>query len=104
MSDTIISFTTIEFPNEELMENTREVFNVEMKSIAEKLKAHGMIKFTSSRLFLPENKLMYGNWLEYYDIEAFTVCDEIWQKNGDEFATKYGDMFDYIKDLLNEST
>ena len=56
MSDTIISFTTIEFPNEELMENTREIFNVEMKSITEKLKPHGMIKFHSSRLFLPLQK------------------------------------------------
>ena len=57
MSGTIISFTTIEFPNEELMENTREIFNVEMKSITERLKPHGMIKFHSSRLFLPETSL-----------------------------------------------
>ncbi len=48
MSGTIISFTTIEFPNEELMENTREIFNVEMKSITERLKPHRMIKFHSS--------------------------------------------------------
>ena len=58
MSGTIISFTTIEFPNEKLMKNTRETFDLEMKSIAKKLKPHGMIKFNSSRLFLPENKLV----------------------------------------------
>ena len=97
MSDTIISFTTIKLPNEELMENTREIFDAEMKSIAEKLKSHGMTKFHSSRLFLPEYKLMYGNWLEYIDMEAFQVCDEIWQKNGEEFAAKYGDMFADVK-------
>ena len=97
MSGTIISFTTIEFPNEQLMENTREIFNVEMRSITERLKPHGMIKFHSSRLFLPENKLIFGNWLEYRDIEAFTICDEIWQKNGEEFAAKYGDMFADVK-------
>ena len=97
MSGTVISFTTIEFPNEELMENTREIFNMEMKSVAEKLKPYGMIKFHSSRLFLPENKLMFGNWLEYRDIEAFTICDEIWQKNGEEFSAKYGDMFADVK-------
>ena len=49
MSDTIISFTTIEIPNEELMENTREIFYLEMKLIGEKLKLHSMIKFHSSQ-------------------------------------------------------
>lgn len=97
MSDTIISFTTIEFPNEELMKNTREIFDVEMKSITEKLRPHGMIRFHSSNLFLPKNKFMYGNWLEYRDMDAFKVCDEIWQNNGEEFAAKYGDMFADVK-------
>ena len=97
MTETIISFTTIEFPNKELMENTQEIFATEMKSIAEKLKPHGMLRFHSSRLFLPENKLMYGNWLEYRDMEAFNVCDELWQKNGEEFAAKYGNMFADVK-------
>ncbi len=49
MSNTIISFTTIEIPNEELMENTGEIFYVEMKLIAEKLKLHSIIKFHSSQ-------------------------------------------------------
>ena len=79
------------------MENAHEIFNVEMKSITKKLKPHGMIKFHSSHLFLAENKLMFGNWLEYRDIEAFTICDEIWQKSGEEFAAKYGDMFADVK-------
>ena len=51
----------------------------------------------SSRLFLPEDKLMFGNWLEYRDMEAFKVCDAIWQKNGEEFAKKYADMFADVK-------
>ena len=79
------------------MKNTREIFDIEMKSIAEKLKPYGMTKFYSSQLFLPENKLLYGNWLEYRDMKAFKLCDEIWQKNGQEFAMKYGDMFADVK-------
>ena len=64
MSGTIISFATIEFPNKKLMKNTREIFDLELKSIAKKLEPHGMIKFNFSSLFLPKNKLVYGNWLE----------------------------------------
>ena len=51
MSDTVISFTTIEFPNEELMEKMRDILHEEMKSLAEKLRPEGMIRFHSSRLF-----------------------------------------------------
>ena len=79
------------------MESTREIFDLEMKSITEKLKPHSMIRFYSSRLFLPEDKLMFGNWLEYRDMEAFKACDVIWQKNGEEFAKKYAEMFIDVK-------
>ena len=65
MSETVISFTTIEFPNEEMMEKTYDIFRKEMQSLADKLRPAGMIRFHSSRLFLPEDKLMLGNWLEY---------------------------------------
>ena len=97
MSETVISFTTIEFPNEEMMEKTYDIFHKEMKSLAEKLRPAGMIKFHSSRLFLPEDKLMFGNWLEYRDMEAFKACDAIWQKNGEEFAKKHGELFSNVK-------
>ena len=97
MSETVISFTTIEFPNVEMMEKTYDIFQEEMQSLADKLRPAGMIRFHSSRLFLPEDKLMFGNWLEYRDMEAFKVCDAIWQKNGEEFAKKYGDMFSDVK-------
>ena len=97
MSETVISFTTIEFPNEEMMETTNDIFNEEMKSLAEKLRPAGMIRFHSSRLFLPEDKLMFGNWLEYRDMEAFKACEVIWEKNGEEFAKKYADMFINVK-------
>ena len=97
MPETVISFTTIEFPNEEMMEKTYDIFHEEMKSLAEKLRPAGMIRFHSSRLFLPEDKLMFGNWLEYRDMEAFIACDAIWEKNGEEFAKKYGDMFSDVK-------
>ena len=97
MSDTVISFTTIEFPNEELMEKMRDILHEEMKSLAEKLRPEGMIRFHSSRLFLPEDKLMFGNWLEYRDMEAFKACDAIWQKNGEEFFKKYGELYVDVK-------
>ena len=97
MSETVISFTTIEFPNEEMMEKTYDIFQQEMQSLADKLRPAGMIRFHSSRLFLPEDKLMFGNWLEYRNMEAFKACDAIWQKNGEEFAKKYADMFADVK-------
>ena len=31
MSETVISFTTIEFPNEEMIEKTYDIFHEEMK-------------------------------------------------------------------------
>ena len=34
MPETVISFTTIEFPNEEMMEKTYDIFYREMKSLA----------------------------------------------------------------------
>ena len=49
MPETVISFTTIEFPNEEMMEKTYDIFQEEMKSVADKLRPAGMIKFNSSR-------------------------------------------------------
>ena len=97
ISDTVISCTTIEFPNEELKEKTYEIFHGEMKSLADKLRPAGMIRFHSSRLFLPEDRLMFGNWLEYRDMEAFKACDAIWQKNGEEFFEKYGELYVDVK-------
>ena len=40
---------------------------------------------------------MFGNWLEYRDMEAFKACNAIWEKNGEEFAKKYADMFIDVK-------
>jgi hypothetical protein len=97
MSDNVISFTTIEYPNEEMMEKAYDIFHLEMKSLAEKLRPEGMIRFHSSRLFLPEDKLMFGNWLEYRDMKAFKACDAIWQKNGEEFFKKYGELYEEVK-------
>ena len=97
MSETVISFTTMEFPNEEMMEKTYDIFHAEMQSLAEKLRPAGRIRFHWSRLFLSEDKLMFGNWLEYRDMEAFKACNAIWEKNGEEFAKKYADMFIDVK-------
>ena len=80
MSDTIISFTTIEYPNQEIMDKSHELFEKEMALLADKLRPQGMIRFHSSRLFLPEGKLMMGNWLEYKDMAAYEDCNKIWKK------------------------
>ena len=90
LSDTIISFTTIEYPNQEIMDKSHEIFEKEMALLADKLRPQGMIRFHSSRLFLPEGKLMMGNWLEYKDMAAYENCNKIWEKNGEEFFEKYG--------------
>ena len=100
MSNTIISFTTIEYPNEASMEKSLEMFQTEMAALADRLRPLGMIKFHSSRLFLPEEKLMFGNWLEYRDMAAFEACNKIWEKFGQEQAEKYSnysDLFDELK-------
>ena len=46
----------------------------------------------SSRMFTPEGKLMFGNWLEYRDMEAYEACDKIWSKNAASFCKKYGEL------------
>ena len=97
MSDTIISFTTIEYPNQEIMDKSYEIFEKEMALLADKLRPQGMIRFHSSRLFLPEGKLMMGNWLEYKDMAAYENCNKIWEKNGEEFFEKYGEIMAEVK-------
>ena len=66
---------------------------IEVSPFAEKLRAMGMIRFHSSRLFMPDDKLMVGNWLEYRDMEAYETCNTLWQENG----AKYGDLFSEVK-------
>jgi hypothetical protein len=80
LSDTIISFTTIEYPNQEIMDKSHEIFEKEMALLADKLRPQGMIRFHSSRLFLPEGKLMMGNWLEYKDMAAYEDCNKSGKK------------------------
>ena len=97
MPETVISFTTIEFPNEEMMGKTQHIFQEERQSLADKLRPAGMIRFHSSHLFLPEDKLMFGNWLEYHDMEAFEAYDNIGQNNVEKFAKKHGELFSNVK-------
>ena len=35
--------------------------------------------------------------LEYSDMEAFKACDAIWQKSGEEFFEKYGELYVDVK-------
>ena len=90
MSDAVISFTTIEYPDEASMDRAREVFRDEMGPLADRLRPLGMTKFHSSRMFLPEGKFMIGNWLEYRDMAAYEACDRVWQEAGAEFAEHAG--------------
>ena len=96
MSGEIISFTTVEYPDETSMLKAREVFQLEMGQLADKLRPLGMTKFHSSRLFLPEDRFIIGNWLEYRDMEAYEACDKVWQESGAEFAEKYGPLFEGV--------
>lgn len=96
MADPVISFTTIEYPDEASMEKAREVFKDEMGSLADRLRPLGMTRFHSSRLFLPEGRFLIGNWLEYRDMAAFEACDKVWQEEGEIFAEKYGHLFEGV--------
>ena len=95
--DVIISFTTIEFPDQSVMEKAGDVFKTEMVLLADKLRPMGMIRFHSSRMFMPEVKFMFGNWLEYRDMEAYEACDKIWNENAASFGEKYGELFADVK-------
>ena len=96
MSGEVISFTTVEYPDEASMLKAREVFQQEMSTLADKLRPLGMTRFHSSRLFLPEDRFIIGNWLEYRDMEAYEACDKVWQESGAEFAEKYGHLFEGV--------
>ena len=96
MAETVISFTTVEYPDEASMERARDVFKDEMGALADKLRPLGMTRFHSSRLFLPEGKFLVGNWLEYRDMAAFEACDKVWQEQGEIFAEKYGHLFEGV--------
>ncbi len=96
MSDTVISFTTVEYPDESSMHQAREAFQKEMGQLADKLRPLGMTRFHSSRLFLPEGKFIIANWLEYRDMAAYEACDKVWQETGEEFAEKYGHLFEGV--------
>ncbi len=61
MSGEVISFTTVEYPDEASMLKAREVFQQEMSKLADKLRPLGMTRFHSSRLFLPEDRFIIGN-------------------------------------------
>ena len=52
MTGEVISFTTVEYPDEESMQQARDVFRQEMGKLADRLRPLGMTKFHSSRLFL----------------------------------------------------
>ena len=93
MTDTVISFTTVEYPDEASMNKARDIFSAEMGPLSDKLRPLGMTKFYSTRLFLPEGKFIIGNWLEYRDMAAYEACDKVWQETSAEFAEKYGNMF-----------
>ena len=96
MSGQIISFTTVEYPDGVFMLKAREVFQQDMGQLADKLRPLGMTKFHSSRLFLPEDRLIIGNWLEYRDMAAYEACDKVWQESGAEFADRYGQLFEGV--------
>ena len=89
MPETVISFTTIEFSNAEMMEKPYDIFHGEYEVPSGQAQARRYDKVSFKFPFLPEDKLMFGNWLEYRDMEAFEACDYIWKKTGEDFAKKH---------------
>ena len=51
MSGEVISFTTVEYPDEASMLKAREVFQQEMSKLADKLRPLGMTRFHSCLLY-----------------------------------------------------
>ena len=96
MSGEIISFTAVEYPDEKSMQQAREIFQQEMGKLADKLRPLGMTRFHSSRLFLPEDRIIIGNWLEYRDMTAYEACEKVWQETTAEFSEKYGHLFEGV--------
>ena len=96
MSGEVISFTNIEYPDEGSTLKTREAFQQEMSTLSYKLRPLGMTRFHSSRLFLPEDRFIVGNWVEYRDMEAYGACDKVWRENTADFSEKYGHLFEGV--------
>ena len=70
------------------MLKAREAFQQDMGKLSDKLRPLGMTRFHSSRLFLPEDRFIVGNWLEYRDMEAYEACDKVWQETTAAFSEK----------------
>ena len=67
-----------------------------MSTFADKLRPLGMTRFHSSRPFLPEDRFIVGNWLEYRNLEAYEACDKVWQEATADFTEKYGHLFEGV--------
>ncbi|HBP59074.1 MAG TPA: hypothetical protein DD668_05795, partial [Alphaproteobacteria bacterium] len=85
----IISFTLIDFPNENEMRGFLHLVEQRYEAHAAKLRAAGMTRFYVTRIFNKSDKFTIGNWLEYRDQDAFAKCDAIWKEY----------MSDLIKDV-----
>ena len=85
----IVSFTTLDFPNEGEMRGFLHLVEQRYEAHAATLRAAGMTKFYVTRIFNKDDKFTIGNWLEYRDQEAFAKCDAIWKEY----------MSDLIKDV-----
>jgi hypothetical protein len=85
----IVSFTTLDFPNESEMRGFLHLVEQRYEAHAATLRAAGMTKFYVTRIFNKDDKFTIGNWLEYRDQDAFAKCDAIWKEY----------MSDLIKDV-----
>ena len=83
MTDTkpaLVNFTVETFPNERDMEfhlvQTDKRFNV----FQPRLKAAGLKKITSTKIWNREGKAMVGWVFEYENAEAYKACQPIWKE------------------------
>ena len=80
----ITSFTLIDFPSESEMTAFFVFMEQHVEELASDLRANGMTKFYTTRVFNKEGKFTVGNWLEYKDADSYAACDKIWAKFMDE--------------------
>ena len=92
----ITSFTLIDFPSESEMTAFFVFMEQHVKELASDLRANGMTKFYTTRVFNKEGKFTAGNWLEYKDAESYVACDKIWAK----FMEEKGNQLEVVRKVV----
>ena len=76
----LINFSTADFGSKADMELRLITWNEEKENYLPKLKANGMLRFTTMRVWNKEGVFRLGYLFEYKDEEAYKKCQFIWQE------------------------